>query len=210
MITRNILGKGPLGILFNYNPTWKVIKWEYSGTSQKLAENETTTLTFKARLDSTLISRKLTFHGDSYRIDEELDVYNTSDHPLTGIVGICIAAPSESEHASRFNKKQIVYYTKEKKLEKEYKKKKLGPGIEVKQPINWAGIEDNYFLLSVVPITGSHILKAKLEDGAYRVAVESKISLPPGKGKSLKNVYYIGPKKGQVFRKITKQPRCCN
>ncbi|WP_461833892.1 membrane protein insertase YidC [Desulfothermus sp.] len=202
LITKNIMGKGPLGILFNYNPTWKVAKWEYSGSSAKLSKNDSTTLTFKAQFEGTLISRKLTFYGNSYKIEEELVVYNTSNHPLAGILGVCIAAPSEPEHSSRFNKKQVVYYTKENKLEKESSEKKLGPGIEFKQPINWAGIEDNYFLLSIVPISANYTLKAKLEDETYRLAVESKLNLPPNKGTSFKNLYYIGPKKAKYLEKL--------
>ena len=202
LITQDIIQKGPLGILFNYNPTWKVSHWEYSGSSAKLSKKDSTTLTFKTQLDNIIISRKLTFYGNSYKIDEELAVYNTSNHPVAGILGVCVAASSEPEHSSRFNKKQVVYYTKENELEKQSSEKKLTPGIEFKEPIYWAGIEDNYFLLSIVPLTGDYTLKAKLEDGVYRLAVESRFNLSPDKGISFKNLYYIGPKKAKYLEKL--------
>jgi len=197
-----VQSKGPLGILWNYNPTWKVVKWEYSGTSKNLSKDDSQTLTFKASLGGVLFIKKLTFFGNTYKVDEDLEVVNTSDHPMSGILGFCIATTSNSNHATRFNKMEVVYYSEKKGLKKLGDKKKLKPGVEFKEPVLWAGIEDNYFLISLVPLKGNFTLKGKLEENVYRVAVESRVNLSPHKGRSFKNLYFLGPKKIEYLKNL--------
>ncbi len=202
LVTENILSKGPMGILWNYNPTWKLIKWEYTGSSKTLSPGDELSLTFKANFDNTLIFRKLTFYGNTYKIDEQLKVVNLSDHPINGILGISLAAPRDSNHSTRFNRKQIVYYSKDNKLNTQNSEKKLISGIEFKNPVKWAGIEDNYFLFSMVPLNETFTLKAKLEQNVYRVAVESRISLGSKGEVTYNNLYYLGPKEAKELEKL--------
>lgn len=202
LVDIEIVPKGPLGILWNYNPTWKFAKWEYSGESKEIKGRDKVQLTFKTKLDSITIIKTLTFYGNHYKIEEDITILNTSDHPVTGILGLTLATSPIGEEHSRFNAVQIVYYTKDKNLEKENSEKKLKSGIEFKQPINWAGIEDNYFLISVVPLNGDYRVKGKLEDGVYRVAVETQITVNKNNNTSFKNVYYIGPKKEGYLKSI--------
>ncbi len=202
LVDKKVVAKGPLGILWNYNPTWKFAKWEYVGESKKIKNNEKLELTFKTKLDTITIVKTLTFYGNHYKIDEDLSILNTSDHPVTGILGLTLATTPMENEQSRFNKVQIVYYTKDKDLKKESSEKKLKTGIEFKQPINWAGIEDNYFLVSVVPLNGEYAVKGKLEHGIYRVAVESELNIPQNNKTSLKNIYYIGPKKEEYLKSV--------
>ncbi len=193
LVNRDALPKGPLGIIWNYNPTWKLIKWEYSGANKNLSGDNSYTVVFKGTFQGLTFVKSLTFWGNSYKIDQKIELVNRQNQPLNGILGISLASP-KMEAGNRFNKISLIYYTLKKSLKKNYKEKKLKPGIEYKEPVLWAGIENNYFLVAAIPLNGRFIFKGKLEDGIYRIALESPVHLSAGETKTFKEVFYLGPK----------------
>ncbi len=193
LVNKSALSKGPLGIIWNYNPTWKLIKWEYSGKNKILSGNKSYTVVFKGKFQGLTFVKALTFWGNNYQIQQKIELINTNNQPLNGILGLSLASP-KMEDGNRFNKISLIYYTLKESLKKEYKEKKLKPGIEYKKPVLWAGIENNYFLVAAVPLNGNFIFKGKLEDKIYRVALESTVHLSPNQTKEFKEIFYLGPK----------------
>ncbi len=193
LVNKDALPKGPLGILWNYNPTWKLINWQFSGKSKILTKENSYTVVFKGTFEGLTIIKELTFKGNSYEIEQRIELINTKKQPLNGILGLSLASP-RMEAGSRFNRISLIYYTLKKSLKKQYKKKKLIPGIEYKEPVLWAGIENNYFLVAAIPLGGKFIFKGKLEGDIYRVALESPVHLEPKGKKVLKEIFYLGPK----------------
>jgi YidC/Oxa1 family membrane protein insertase len=194
LISPDALDKAPMGILWNYQPTWKKAEWTVErGGDMRLDGSQSGTLVLKGSYAGARFTRKLTFQADSYEIKEQLEVANTGQGPISGPVAMTTASKKLVEDASRFNQTNVIYFHNG--LQQEDDTEELGTGIQSEAGVKWAGIASNYFLLTIVPTSEQLFFKGKYEDAIYRVALERNVTLEPGESSSVQATYYNGPKR---------------
>ncbi len=195
LISRKSMSKAPLGILWNQSPTWKQANWTYQGDDLRLRGKETGSITLKGDFSGLIVERVFTFQADSYEIKEQVRIRNSSGKLVSGSLAFTLASESLVADASRFNTTNLSYYLQG-SLEQEDDTDDLKLGLKSEQPVSWAGIESNYFLMAAVPTSSPMYLKGKYEQGVYRVALEEGLSVKPEQSEEYTLSYYLGPKLG--------------
>ena len=169
-----------------------------------LTGNESKTMTMKAELTGGLVmTRTLTFHGNSYMIDQKYTVENRG----TGAVRIAPAmsmnnAPfAHGSKTSRYLFSGPALYV-DNKL-KEIKPKKLAAGPKVFQgAVSWVGYEDNYFIDSLIPLReGNHLVTIGGTASRIRTVISEGESTLAPKGSAVYSYkMYFGPKKLSILK----------
>lgn len=191
LVSPQSLAKAPLGLLWNAAPTWTG-PWQVSGSDLTLGAGETGTIQLATRVGDLELTRTLRFRGDSYEIQEEVRLTNHGKGQVKGQLAATLASAGLSAPDDKYNPTQIAYWTQT--LEHEGDAKDLQTGIETDKPVRWGGIDSHYFLMAAVPTSGDMILRAKLEDGVYRLALADTLVLDPGISQVRTLSYYLGPK----------------
>src|SRR6056297_411481 len=192
LITERSLNKAPLGIVWDQEPTWNRGKWELEGQSLRLQGSEQGSISFIGHFEGLTVIRNLTFQADSYKFNEDLIVLNQKGQRIQGSLDITMDSPKLVENESRFNRTNVIYYSSG-GLKAEDDTDDLRLGIRSDSLIKWAGIDSNYFLLSMIPKGDMHF-KGSYKDKIYQVSLAKKIIIPPQSETQLSLVYYLGPK----------------
>ncbi len=185
LVTPRSLARGPMGIIWNDRPTWEQGEWAFEGDDLQLEPGEEKTLTFTGRVGDLKIVRELTFLADTYKIQENIELVNTSSASATGTIGQVLASPKFSD--SRLNPTEIAYYDLD-GLNHE------GDSFQKDSQFQWAGIGDKYFLLAMVPSSPDVRLDGDYRDDMFQVNLSKEMSLSPETAYNLDTVYYLGPK----------------
>ena len=194
MVTERSMNKAPMGILWNRAPAWRGAEWSNAGQDISLTGNEAGKMSFRGTSKGIVFERTLTFHADSYAIEESLQMANTSQNLMSGVVSLTMASSGLVANESRYNTTSVASFGQN-GLKKEDDVDDLQLGIQSQNPVNWAGVDSNYFLLAVVPTSQNMYFKGKYEDSVYRVALEQNTSIQPGESEQITASYYLGPKK---------------
>ncbi|MFP4071748.1 MAG: membrane protein insertase YidC [Desulfovibrionales bacterium] len=192
MIGSSAGAKAPLGIILNQIPTWRQGNWEVDREGFALEENGEGKLVFRGRVDGVEIVRVLTFRSGTYEIKEDLTISNTGDEIQNANVSFSLASSALTEQEDRYDKTQVAYFTQN-GLDQIGDLDDLAIGEVSDAPVQWAGIESNYFILAVAP-QRPMLMRAKYEDGVFRATVNESLSLASGTSSSLSGTYYLGPK----------------
>ena len=166
---------------------------------------ETKTLTMKATLaDGMVVTRTLTFRGDSYMVDMKYTV----DNPGTESVRISPAMSmnntpfAHGSTTSRYLFRGPALYV-DAKLN-QIKPKKLADGPKVFQgDVSWAAYEDNYFINSLLPLNdGNHMVTIGGTASRIRTVIsEGETTLAPSGSAAYHYKMYFGPKKLSILKK---------
>ncbi|MFA6811036.1 MAG: membrane protein insertase YidC, partial [Desulfoplanes sp.] len=210
LIPSEALVRAPLGISWNKLPAWSKAEWGFSGEDLSLTGTEDGTLTFTGRLGSVTFIRTLTFAANSYEIREKIQVVNTTSAQVTGNLDFSLASVGLSAKDDRYNQNKVASLSA-KGLDEESDADDLTTGISLPagNVLQWAGIENNYFILAVVPTSGDMGLKAKLDNGIYRLLVGQNVILEPGASQTLACTYYLGPKEMSVMADAPNELKRC-
>ena len=184
----------PMGLLVNGQPSWNMGQWSFDGSDVKL-ENGTATLTFLGDLNGTRIQRVLTFHADTYLMDEKVTIVASQSNPAARVSYNLGASDFSSE--SNYDMMSMAWDIKgsldyDSDVEDLTKK-----GVMQNGDIYWAGLMSTYFLSAVMPEQGKNsVFKGRItEGGVWRGAVEVQdVNLEAGKPTELKASWWIGPK----------------
>ncbi|MFW6323924.1 MAG: membrane protein insertase YidC [Desulfovibrionales bacterium] len=192
LIQEQASDKAPMGVLWERVATWRQGNWSVEGKDIALESGEEGKLVFQGTLGNIRFVRTLHFKAGTFLMDEDLLIVNQGQESIRKEVAFTLAAPSLEED-NRYNQTKVAYLVPD-GLEEISDRDDLERGIQTEVPVAWAGIENNYFLLAVSPLTAGMNLKARMEDGVYRVAVEELVSLAPGGQEQISTTYYLGPK----------------
>jgi len=203
-----IPGKGPsnLPVLFAIDngagaplPLLKADQGSVSLTK----EDETAKLTMTAPLPEGLtMVRTLTFRGDSYLINAEYTLQNTTDKPVQVSPALLLhnePFPHASE-SSEFLFSGPAAFVNGALVETKAKKLTEGPVI-LQGKVNWTGFVDNYFMTSVIPAT-SNPMTVTLQGSEKQVRTvisEGIQTIAAHESKSYAYTLYFGPKKLQIL-----------
>lgn len=204
LISPKTLSKAPLGILWNQFPTWKDVSWKVKGNDIKLEDKEIGKLVFQGEIQPGIfLTRTLSFQADNYQIKEDLQIINKTGQPQNPNIALTLASKKLVTDKTRYNKTNMIYLVQN-SLSKEDDLDDLSTGIHPANKVQWAGIDSNYFLLATVPINRDMRMKGKFEDGVYRLALESNLSLSVGEDQSFSSIYYLGPKLIKYLESVPK------
>jgi YidC/Oxa1 family membrane protein insertase len=166
-------------------------------------QQETAKLVMTASLpDGIKIVRTLTFHGDSYLMDVEYKVENSTDKPLR-ISPALSMANEPFDHAGAASAYLFfgpAAYVNGKLVETKPKKLTEGP-VVLQGKVNWTGFVDNYFITAAVPTTGEvHTVTVQGSEQHVRSVISEGIQTVPAHGSQVFTYkLYFGPKKLQIL-----------
>jgi len=203
-----ILGKGPasLPVLFSLDngagAVLPLFKGDKPGSSLA-KEDETVKLTMTASLPEGLtVVRTLTFRGDSYLINAEYKVQNTTDKPVQFSPALSLdnepfAHVSES---SQFLFSGPAAYVNGALVETKPTKLTEGP-VVLQGKVSWTGFVDNYFMTSVIPATSNAVtVTLQGSEKQVRTVISEGIQgIAPHETKSYAYTLYFGPKKLHIL-----------
>ncbi|WP_291320407.1 membrane protein insertase YidC [Desulfonatronospira sp.] len=190
LVTPRSLARGPMGITWNQAPTWTEGEWTLNGDDLTLEPGDEKTLTFTGRMGGIKFIREMTFVGDHYKIQESLQVVNTTQAQASGEIANILASPPFSD--SRLNPTRVAYYDQD-GLSHE-RERNLSDGISRNTGIQWAGIVDHYFMLTLVPASPDVRLQAHHGDDLFQISLSKSMYLEPESARTMDQIYYLGPK----------------
>ena len=191
--------KGPLGLFLSRGGddqvhTWKYGEWSFQGSNLVLTDGgDTQTLTFTGQVHGYRIERVLTFHPESYLIEENTSVTNLNSTGVEGSIAFTAAAKSMSAADNRYNPTKVAYLSKDGREEVSDRDDLKEKGATASGGLKWGAIESNYFLFAIVPDSEDSALSAGYQDDIFRMAVTHEATFIPNVTKSFKASYFVGP-----------------
>jgi YidC/Oxa1 family membrane protein insertase len=208
LIGKKAFSKGPMGLILSRGGddelhTWKYGEWAFTGTDLVMGENDgTKTLTFTGQAGGFQIVRILTFHPDTYLIEETSTVTNLTATGVEGSLSFTSAAKSMSAEDDRYNPTRIAYLTDNGREEESDREDLQEKGIAVTGKLKWGAIESNYFLFAVIPSSDDAMLSGGMSNDIFRMAVTEEATFMPNVAKTLKASYFIGSTDRQMLNKM--------
>ena len=203
-----LLGNGPgsLPVLFSLDNGAGTSLPIFKGDKNSIAltqEAETATLTMTAsQAEGLTIVRTLTFRGDSYLINVEYRVLNTTDKPVPVSPALTLVNEpfAHASESSQFLFSGPAAYVNGELVETKPKNLTEGP-VVLQGKVSWTGFVDNYFMTSVVPVTGNAVtVTLQGSEKQVRTLISEGIqAINPNEAKSFAYTLYFGPKKLQIL-----------
>jgi len=188
--------KAPMGLILDGAPSWSGTSWNLVGDNLSLKDGETGTLTFVGDVNGVRLVRVFTFDAAKYSIKENVQVQ--SEQPRSLRLAFTMSTGKLSEGGD-YDLTRVAFL-KSGSFEELDSEKDLTAGVTLEEHFSWAGIMSNYFLATLSPATPDAMLKVKLENGAYRVAVEKTgLMAGPTQPADLEVSYFIGPKEQKLL-----------
>ncbi|WP_243547313.1 membrane protein insertase YidC [Pseudodesulfovibrio tunisiensis] len=196
LVGAKAVGKGPLGLILRKGGdefhTWKRGEWSFEGDDLNIAQG-TNTLKFVGRSGNFRIERVLTFHADTYLIEESATVTNLGGIGVEGSLSFTGAAKSMSAEDDRYNPTKVAYLTDNGREEEDDRDDLKEKGFSATGGLKWGVIESNYFMFAIMPDSKDSSLYAGLQDNIFRLAIEEKATFMPNVAKTMKASYFVGP-----------------
>lgn len=184
----------PMGLLVNGQPTWNMGQWMFEGSDINL-ETGNATLTFNGEMNGMRITRAITFHADTYLMDEKVTLSANESAPAAR-VSYSLGATDFSGQ-SNYDTMSMAWCIKG-SMERDTDVEDLTKeGVMSSGNISWAGLMSNYFLSAVLPENGQNcVFKGRItEGGVWRAAVELQdIAITAGQSSHLAASWWLGPK----------------
>ncbi len=193
----------PVEVYPTKEPDLGVAPLKASALELKLAQkNREGRVLFEPLVQKPLkIKKVFTFQNGSYLLDLKVAVENTSDKPWTDrLLFRLVGAPISKKTRYVFSGPA---YSHQGTFE-EVKLKKPGQLTEYNGEIDWAGYNDLYFLLAMVPPSNGawRATFRKLNERDQEIILWSpKFTLPPNSAKEFDLKLYMGPKSLETLKK---------
>ena len=196
LISPEAVAKAPLGIILDGAPSWSAPTWNVEGGDLSLKDGQTGSLTFVGDVNGVRLTRTLTFDAARYSIKENVRLQ--SDTPRGVRLAFTMSMGKLSEGGD-YDLTRVAYLL-DGSFKDEDSEKTLSAGLDPKGNFTWAAVMSNYFLAAISPKDTEGTLKIKLENGAYRVAVEKDgIMVGPDRAAEVEASYYVGPKEQETL-----------
>ncbi len=202
------LNELPLYFSWGADPDSAVIPVFEADRTALVVAGDSQTITMRTMLPSGVVmSRMMTFHPDSYVIDLEIQVTNSSaEHEVQGVSFLrMVNQPFEKSMNDRFLFTGPAQYAGG--VFDQFKVGDLEDGkIEKVGVFDWIGYEGTYFMMAVVPgaeqQTVSYQLLNPLEKKVSITLSSGAVVLTPGNTKSYSYSGYFGPKKLEILKGV--------
>jgi len=190
------LNGGTIKTSFQENPIPHFNDAVYSIDTPKndiTVKKETKYVTFRWRSpDGIVISKTYGFDPNSYLIHLNVTISNNTQHDVKNELGLSVRKPVEKERGYGFVGPSVYLNGSLDQI----KTKKIEDQNEYKGKIEWIGVEDRYFLSSIIPdqeMDGR--IKLSLDgDIVTNELISPAFDISPGTQKELKYLIFMGPK----------------
>lgn len=196
LVDPDALGLAPLGLVVDGSRTWEDASWSFEGTDLSLTGEESGTLTFVGEMNGMRLMRNITFSANTYVIGEDLVLMDTEGVSRTTRLDFTFGTGQLSGDENRYNLTRVAWFAPDSGFSEETDTDTLEEGmVQNAEPLLWAGVMNNYFLGAIAPADDNVALKARLQQGVYRIGMErSGIAIPANGEASVATAYYLGPK----------------
>ncbi|MDY0378567.1 MAG: membrane protein insertase YidC, partial [Desulfobacterales bacterium] len=148
-----------------------------------------------------VFEKKFTFDSDKYLIGMELIIKNVSDVPVSGELAISLARSylTTSQYGFEGPSGWI-----NKKLE-QVEIKDIKESEAISGDIQWVGLEDRYFISSVIsktPVPSSMKTEMTRHDIVYNRLIQAVEEIPAGGQQQYSYFVFMGPKSTQLLSKV--------
>ena len=186
--------KGLLGLLWNGQGTWRNAQWAAPETSMvTVAEGGEATVAFSGAMGDLRVTRTLTFSADSYLINEDVTLVNAGATPISGRLGFTLATEAMTHKDDRYNRTRVAWLDAD-GVDDENDEDDLAKSISRSADVQWGALRSNYFAMAAAPETGALDLKARFDNGLFRLQIDkNELDVPQGGQTSVKNTYFFGP-----------------
>ena len=152
-------------------------------------------------IQGLVFEKKFTFDSDKYLIGLELIIKNISDAPVSGELAISLARSylTTSQYGFEGPSGWI-----NKKLE-QVEIKDIKESEEFSGDIQWVGLEDRYFISSVIsktPVPSSMKMEKTRHDIVYNRLIQAVEEIPAGGLQQHSYFVFMGPKSTQLLSKV--------
>jgi len=152
-------------------------------------------------IQGLVFEKKFTFDSDKYLIGLELIIKNISDAPVSGELAISLARSylTTSQYGFEGPSGWI-----NKKLE-QVEIKDIKESEEISGDIQWVGLEDRYFISSVIsktPVPSSMKMEKTRHDIVYNRLIQAVEEIPAGGLQQHSYFVFMGPKSTQLLSKV--------
>ncbi|MBC2711347.1 MAG: membrane protein insertase YidC [Desulfosarcina sp.] len=150
--------------------------------------------------DGTVLTKTYTFDPDSYLIDLKVVLKNASERVLKDQLVLSVRKPVVEDKGYGFVGPSALI---NEKLE-QIKIKKIEDKDEYKGGIKWIGVEDRYFISSIIPGTETNGgMKLELIDNMIvNQLFNPEFELSPGAQKEFQFFIFMGPKSMEVLNSL--------
>ncbi|MDP3183553.1 MAG: membrane protein insertase YidC [Desulfobaccales bacterium] len=140
-------------------------------------------------------TKSFTFRSDSYSFDLAVKVANRTRQPLEGHLDLDLTANYAEEESSRYN--FLGFHASINHRLEEIKTHSLKELKTFTGKIDWAGLDEGYFLTAMVPLAAPKTLLTlkEIPPGSMVATLRSPLeALAPGQEAQLSYALYFGPK----------------
>lgn len=189
----------PMGLLLNGQPSWNKGSWAVSATDLTLAADEKNTLVFEGSMDGIQIRRELTFDAATYLIKENVTLSASEGSAYIARIGYTMAASAFSLESS-YDPMKVAWDMEGSFDENLDVDLLIEEGLIENGALYWGGIMNNYFLTAVAPTAKTGVLKARIQNNIWRVAIETAPeSINSGESVTQSVNWWYGPKEGALL-----------
>ena len=173
-----------------------LLPYQASQPQLTLKPQESATLRFiGVSPEGLTITKILNFRGDSYSFDLAVKVANHSGKPLEGHLDLDLTANYAGEDSSRYN--FLGFHASVNHRLEQIKAGSLKEFKTFTGRIDWASLDEDYFLTAMVPLTATKTLLTlkEISAGPMVATLRSPMeALAPGQEAQLSYALYFGPK----------------
>ncbi|RLA88839.1 MAG: hypothetical protein DRG58_06900 [Deltaproteobacteria bacterium] len=172
--------------------------------SLTLDEQGKGSLTFtQVRPDGLVLVKTLKFRGDSYEIDLTVTVKNQSSQPLAGNLDLSLTTSYAEKKVGRYGFLGFVGLINQSR--EEVKSAKLKELKTFTGRIDWASLEDSYFMKAMVPRAQHEAILTLQEPSSQVMTATLKTALtaiPAGQQAEIPYALYFGPKELSTLKAL--------
>ncbi|MBO4318155.1 MAG: membrane protein insertase YidC [Mailhella sp.] len=195
MISPEAAAVCPMGLMINGRPTWTDGTWQASSGDLAI-QNGTAELVLTGRLPNGTLTRRLTFHADSYLIDETVAFAANEGAPVPVRLSYTLGATLYNNENSTYDPMSAAWLQKNSLKTDTGVKDLTNEGRAESGPIAWGGLMTNYFMSAVAPFDDSDsVYKARIQNDVWRIALEKPaVEIAGGASLEQRAAWWIGPK----------------
>ncbi|MHB8069863.1 MAG: membrane protein insertase YidC [Desulfobaccales bacterium] len=172
-----------------------LILYEASKSGLTLQPGQTAVLKFTgATPEGLVLTKTFTFRSDSYAFDMAVKAENRGKQNLEGQLDLSLVSDYSGEEASRFT--FLGFHASVNNRIEQYKTGSLKEPKTFSGKVDWAGLDEGYFMTTMVPLSAPKALLAVKEThpGPMDVVIRTPETLAPGQDATLSFALYFGPK----------------
>lgn len=191
----------PMGLLINDKPSWNIASWNAVAEDLNLSDGQNASLVFEGRMDGILIRRELIFEANNYLIKEQVTLSADQGQAYIARVGYTLATTAFSA-ISNYDPMKLAWDLDGSFDENTDVDDLINEGYMISGGIYWGGIMNNYFLTAVAPTSKNGVIKARIQNNTWRMALEtSAATLNSGDSAMQEVTWWYGPKDGDLLAK---------